>query len=250
MMSRNARIPGLPSPAEPGSAESGRWLACDRLDFARLYERLRGNIVCLTYPPGTALYENAIVQFSGLSRTPVRDVLKRLRDEGLVEIRAGAGSFVAKIDVRRLREAVTIRRLLEAEAASSAARDARAPALAAELRRIVRAQREALAARSTGRLYTLDEEFHEAIFRFAGLPMSWRMVRIARAEMDRIHHFAAADPSRPRRAIAFHVAIAQQIGRADSAGASAVMSRHMASNLDYLLDLALAHPDYLTETGR
>lgn len=216
-----------------------------RRDPDALYEALRAAIVRLEYKPGEAIYENVIAQRSGLSRTPVRDALKRLRDEGLVEIRAGAGSFVARIDVHRLQQAITMRSLIEGEAAAAAARDARAPVLYATLGVIIEAQRAAIAAGDLDGMYQLDSQFHEAFFAFRNLGMMWGVVRTARAEMDRIHHVARSNPDRPRLAAHAHQTIADAVNRREPDSARAIMIEHIQSNSAYLLDIAAKHPEYL-----
>ena len=206
-----------------------------------LYELLRDGIVRLTYPPGAPLFENALTVTSGLSRTPVRDVLKRLRDEGLVEVHPGRGSFVTPLDLDRTQEAIAMRLLLEGEAAERAAKSAGAKNLARELARIVTDQRSCLAARERDEVYRLDQRFHELIFRATGLTMMWSAVRIARAEMERAHHIASASDIQPRNAIRFHAQIRERIAAGDAAGAKAAMTAHIESNLDYLLEHLRQH---------
>lgn len=212
-----------------------------------LYERLRSAIVRLEYKPGQAIYENALAQQSGLSRTPVRDALKRLRDEGLVEIRAGAGSFVAPIDVGRLDQAIRIRTFLEGEAAACGARDPRAAELHTSLVAIILAQRAAQEAGDLDGVYRFDGQFHEALFAFSNLDMMWSAVRTARAEMDRIHYIARDNPQRRLEAIDFHGEIADAIARRDEDGARSFMSAHIDTNRSHLMDIAARHPEYLRQ---
>ena len=81
--------------------------AADR--FHRLYHALRQRICLLDYPPGTRLSEEALAQEFGTSRTPLRRVLARLEDEGLVESRHGVGTLVTDVDADRLAQVYALR---------------------------------------------------------------------------------------------------------------------------------------------
>ena len=73
---------------------------------ADLYRRLRDAILGADYKPGEPLSENALAQRFGVSRTPVRDALARLSDEGLVEVFPQRGSAVSRISADRVRQLV------------------------------------------------------------------------------------------------------------------------------------------------
>ena len=233
-----------PAPAMRPAWRDG-WMRGGGSDPDQLYEELRDAIVRLVHPPGAPIFETAMAAGAGVSRTPIRDALKRLRADGLVEIRPGHGTFVTRIDVDRLAEAVSLRALLEGEAAARAAGHAGQKAFVAGLQDIVAAQRRSLRAQLRDEVYRLDHAFHEAIFRGTGLPLMWASVRLARAGMDRIHHFAAADITRPQRAVAAHATIAGAIKAGDGEAARAAMTKHVQSNLGYLTELARSNPGFL-----
>lgn len=77
--------------------------------FRRLYHALRERICLLDYPPGTRLSEETLAQEFGTSRTPLRRVLARLEDEGLVESRHGVGTLVTDVDRDRLAQVYAFR---------------------------------------------------------------------------------------------------------------------------------------------
>ncbi|CUH78087.1 GntR family transcriptional regulator [Tropicibacter naphthalenivorans] len=81
--------------------------ASDR--FTRLYSALRERICLLDAPPGTKLSEEALAAEFGTSRTPLRRVLARLEDEGLVESRHGVGTLVTDVDAEELRQVYALR---------------------------------------------------------------------------------------------------------------------------------------------
>jgi len=210
----------------------------------QLYAALRRAILHLDLPPGAPVPEPAVAAQAGVSRTPVREALRRLRDDGLVEVLPNLGTFVTRISRGRQEEAVALRQLLEAEAAArlAAAGARRQP----ELRRLVAGQRAALAEEGRDAVYALDEAFHAALFEAAGLPLMWSACRTARAHMERVHHAAVAQPDRVAAAVEAHAAILARIEAGDPAGARAAMTDHVAANATDLAGLARRHPDWLT----
>ena len=114
-----ARAPRSPSPCRQAA----------QIDRAQpipeqVYRLLRQSIITLRLPPGATIIEKQITDQLGISRTPVRDALRQLADEGLVTIKPQSGTFVALIDRLQLEEGRVIRRALEIEAIKLAARRA------------------------------------------------------------------------------------------------------------------------------
>ena len=64
----------------------------------RAYVALRDRIVTLRLPPGTALREDRLMDELGLGRTPLREAVKRLALEGLVDVRPRSGTFVTEVE--------------------------------------------------------------------------------------------------------------------------------------------------------
>ncbi|WP_159197141.1 GntR family transcriptional regulator, partial [Escherichia coli] len=80
---------------------------------ARIYAALRAELVSLQRRPGDPIIEAEIARSYGVSRTPVREAILRLADEGLVEIFPQSGIFVSHIPLAALPEAIIVRRSLE-----------------------------------------------------------------------------------------------------------------------------------------
>jgi DNA-binding GntR family transcriptional regulator len=126
----------------------------------RAYLAIRGLIVSLELPPGALIDERQLMQRLGLGRTPVREALRQLAQEQLVEVFPRRGMFVTGVDVRDLARISEVRAALEPEAAR----------LAAE--RATDDERDELAALGDGikrgaDLMSLDEQIHRAIYRAA-----------------------------------------------------------------------------------
>ena len=80
---------------------------------ATIYRTLREEIVSLARKPGESIVEKEIAQAQSVSRTPVREALLRLAAEGLVDTVAKSGTFVARIPISALPEAIVVRKALE-----------------------------------------------------------------------------------------------------------------------------------------
>jgi DNA-binding GntR family transcriptional regulator len=74
-----------------------------------IYAEIREKICLLEYPPGMALREETLAEEYGVSRTPIRTVLKRLESEELVTHTPGAGVIVTIIDLKLLRDVYKLR---------------------------------------------------------------------------------------------------------------------------------------------
>jgi DNA-binding GntR family transcriptional regulator len=90
----------------------------------RAYEAVRDGVIAGRLPPGTWLRESTLAEELGLSRTPVREALRVLAAEGVVELVHNRGARVVRWTAEDVEETYRLRALLEGEAAALAARRA------------------------------------------------------------------------------------------------------------------------------
>src|SRR4051812_17172883 len=95
----------------------------------RAYRDLKAGIVVGRYRPGASLSEVGLASEHGMSRTPIREGLARLWQEGYLDRVVGHGYFVARVTVQQIHDTFDVRRLLEGAAAARAAEVATAGAL-------------------------------------------------------------------------------------------------------------------------
>jgi DNA-binding GntR family transcriptional regulator len=127
----------------------------------KAYVAIRELIVTLELGPGSVINERELVERLGIGRTPVREALRRLAQEGLVEVYPRRGMFVTDVDVRNLVLLSEVRAVLEPEAARLAAERATDDQRAG--------LRELLAELDAGErddqaLMALDERIHRAVY--------------------------------------------------------------------------------------
>ena len=89
-----------------------------RAEFA--YDTLKRRILDNQLPPGAMLSEVALAQKLNMSRTPIREALKMLMRDDLVEIRDGVGTFVKSATQKDIEDAYAVRQALEVLAARTA----------------------------------------------------------------------------------------------------------------------------------
>jgi DNA-binding GntR family transcriptional regulator len=127
----------------------------------KAYHEIRSLIVSLELAPGAVIDERELIERLGIGRTPVREALRRLAQERLVEVYPRRGMFVTGVDVRELARLSEVRAALEPEAARFAAERA-----TERDREELQALLEELDAHDS-ELMDLDERIHRAVYRSA-----------------------------------------------------------------------------------
>jgi GntR family transcriptional regulator, trigonelline degradation regulator len=158
-------------------------------------DKLRGAIVQGYFRPGARLVERTLCDELGVSRTVVREVLRHLETEGLVEIIARQGPVVARLDPEQVGEIYELRGLLEANAARACAESA-TPEVVQQLRAIRRTIEEAFEKRELPRVLEYTERFYETLFEAAGKHVSLTVVKTLNARINRLRALTIATPGR------------------------------------------------------
>jgi DNA-binding GntR family transcriptional regulator len=213
---------------------------------ALVYERLHEDIIALRIEPGASLSENDLAGKFGVSRTPVREALLRLADDGLVEIVPKSGTTVSRIPYAQLGEAIVIRKALEEVAVREASRRATKSQITG-LWAIVERQREAASADDRRGFHAADEAFHAAIAEVAGYPGIWRLVNQVKVQVDRIRYLTLPENGRMLRATKEHTAVLTAMEKHDGDRAVAAMRSHLEGLNISLPDIRRRNPDYFVD---
>jgi len=112
---RDGEVPGAVTPRRAAGNVDG--LIADRA-----YVQLRDRIVTLALGPGAALREDALMRELQIGRTPLREAVKRLALEGLVEVRPRSGTYVTDVEASDIVHIAEVRAELESQAARLAAK--------------------------------------------------------------------------------------------------------------------------------
>lgn len=213
---------------------------------ALVYESLHADIIALAIPPGANLSENDLARSFGVSRTPVREALLRLADEGLVEIVPKSGTMVSRIPYAQLTEAIIIRKALEEVAVREASRRASKSQLTG-LWSIVERQRETAKAQDREGFHAADEAFHAAIAEVAGYPGIWQLVKQVKVQVDRYRHLTLPEPGRMLRVAKEHSAVLTAMEKHDGNRAVGAMRTHLEGLEDSLPAIRNLKPDFFSD---
>lgn len=211
-----------------------------------VYARLRAAIVTAELEPGRQLSENEVAGRFGVSRTPVREALVRLRDDRLVEIVPQLGTFVARISDRALADAQFVRESLECAAIRLAAERAQ-PADVLALKAILARQEAARDARDFDGFHVLDDELHAALCELSGHGVAWRLAGRANGHLDRVRRLSLPEPDYLAEMVAEHGQVVDAVASGDPDAAERTLRHHLRMVLSVLPGIRAEHPGWFEE---
>lgn len=195
----------------------------------KAYELVRERIISGFYPASVHLTEQEIADSSGVSRTPVREALRRLQSEGFVRVAANQGAVVVDWSESETNDVFELRALLEPYGAARAAQRISREDLD-ELRRLAKAQFEECERRGPGymeRVGSLNSRFHRGLLKSAGSPrLSMLMPMLIEAPLV-MRTFAKYEPPELLRSAAHHLEIVSALEARDSEWAASIMRSHI-----------------------
>ena len=201
----------------------------------RVYERLENDIIFGRYAPGQVLTELGLAEELGVSRTPVREAMRRLAQERLIaEGEGGKGSVVLGITKEDVWDIMNIRLRLEGLASACAARNI-SPEGLEELRHIVDLQSFYTEKQDPGRIKEMDDQFHVEICRQSGrhvladtlIPLLKRIQKYRRASIE--------NPRRSAEIAVEHRKIYEAIAARDEAAAARLTEEHLQHAMDSIM---------------
>jgi DNA-binding GntR family transcriptional regulator len=196
-----------------------------------LLARIRDLVLGDDYAPGAALSEVRLAEHFDVSRTPVREALKQLQVEGLVEIRPKVGTFVRRITRREIVEMFEVKEILEGMAARLMARRGQIPEL--DVLRANLDSAEIATRHDDGAAYAaLVHEFHRTIVRGSD---NRKLAEHYTSMMNQLSYHrmvlrSVQHPGRLDRSCAEHRRIVELITEKDGVGAELAMRDHVAAS--------------------
>jgi DNA-binding GntR family transcriptional regulator len=237
------------SPSAPESTDSPLGgpiaLGSGRSIRLEVHERLRDANLNVLLLPGSALSENEIAQTFHVSRTPIREALQRLSNEGLIQVVPQVGTFVARMDLARIREALFVREAIECAAFARLPRQLPKREIEA-LERFVARHRSAVRSGDLPAILAADEAFHRRLLELAGVPGVWRYVLEAREMHRRVRVLARTEYDSVRRSVMQHAAVVAGLAAGRTARAVELLREHIRTNAGWAEDMARKHPEYFT----
>ena len=197
----------------------------------RAYESLLGDILSGVHPVGGRLREEELATSIGISRTPVREALRRLHAEGLVEVLPNRGAVVVDLNDDDLDDIFELRVLLEGYGARRAA--TRATQAQVSMLGGLCDEMEDRLKRSNGRRFDeisqLNLDFHRALHEAGGNPRLVPLLSNLMVIPLVRHTFKRYSSEELARSFAHHRELAAAVGARDPAWAEAVMHAHVSA---------------------
>jgi GntR family transcriptional regulator, rspAB operon transcriptional repressor len=190
----------------------------------RAYRSLKAGIVEGKYRPGAPLSEVGLATEHGMSRTPIREGLARLWQEGYLERVVGHGYFVGRVTVQQIHDTFDVRRLLEGAAAARAAELA-TPEDLDRLRHL--AEVRIGAAQDYRESENANVQFHLAIAKCARNGLAFELIERCLAQVDRFMSLGVNFGPFQEGATDAHIAIVDAIARHDPEAARHRMEQHL-----------------------
>ena len=187
-------------------------------------DELRRSILTGRRKAGDRLVEDRLSTELGVSRVPIREALRLLAAEGLVEMRPRRGASVAAFSADVAHDLVEVRAMLEGLNARLAARH-HAPAIIAELRQILAAGNAAAHSENVGDLVRLNGEFHDKLAEAGRNSILWDIMRTLRERTSLV--FAANTARRSREDWDEHSRILAAVIEGDEELSALLAARHV-----------------------
>jgi GntR family transcriptional regulator, rspAB operon transcriptional repressor len=192
----------------------------------QVYGVVRDLILSGDIRPGEVIDEKLIAAQLKMSRTPVREAVKKLSDEHLVDVVAQSGTRASKIDRHEVEQAFLIRRALETESAAQAAarmNDHHADTLSDILLRHARA----IERKKFAEAIAQDDHFHRYIAEISDLPRLWKSVEISKAQLDRCRHLMLPRTGEGEATLEQHREIIRALNSKNAERARQAMAAHL-----------------------
>jgi len=188
-------------------------------------EKMHEAIFSGYFAPGERLVERKLCELLGVSRSVIREVLRQLESEGLVETIA-QGPMVARLDVGRAAQIYALRALLEGEAARVCAEKA-SDATLAELAALNQHIQQAFARDEFTLVMERTTAFYQCMFLGSGLEVAWEMVQSLNARINRLRAMTISSAERKAATAQEMAALVDALLRRDGAAAEKASREHI-----------------------
>ncbi|MHB8452100.1 MAG: GntR family transcriptional regulator [Mycobacteriales bacterium] len=197
------------------------------------YVEIKRRVLDLRMPPGSEFTEGELAADLGASKTPIREALARLRQEGLVDAVARSGYRVTPVTVKDARDLMGLRTLLEGEAAALAAAHGADVAELRDLERLCQASYDPADRASIVTFLAANFQLHLAIGRMSGNARLTESLQETLEQLERVMHLGLAVSSRAGEVVHEHQELVAAIleGDAEAAREAAIAQARAAQRM-------------------
>lgn len=205
----------------------------------QVFEKLENDIITGVYPKGEPLTELKLVEQLGVSRTPIREALRRLEQERLVAV-SGKGVVVQGITFDDLLDIMQMRQRIEGLAAYYAAKSATSSGVAA-LQQICELQDFYYSKHDIEHLLQVDNQFHDMLYELAGRTVIQDTLLPLHRKTQRYRKLSIEDDARLARTVAEHCGICQAIAEGNAELAEERMAQHIKNATENMIVRFASH---------
>lgn len=198
----------------------------------QVFEHIENDILCGNYKKGDLLTETKLSAALGVSRTPIREALRRLEQEHLIE-ETGKGALVIGITEDDLEDIFLVRSKLEGLVCKSAAQNRTAEQLN-ELREIIELQEYYLTKSDPDHIKAMDNKFHNLIYKISGRNVFFEILETLHNKVQKYRRVAVTNKSRAAASVAEHRAIFEAISEQDADKAYELSLKHIENAYNHI----------------
>ena len=198
---------------------------------------LRDDIISNKYHPGEHLVERDIALQYNVSRTPVRDALKQLENDGLVKRVPNKGVFVTSLSLAEVREVYETRSVLEAYASRLAVNRMTDEQVQRQME-LVELAAQSVRDMDYNQAHLYDQEFHHNFFRICGNSRIYAMINDLWIFVLRLRRVAFLVPGRSQNTVLEHQQIMDAVQLRDADAVETLVRMHVLKAMNTLIDNA------------
>ncbi len=191
----------------------------------QVFERLEGEILGGKYQQGDVLTESRLTEDLGVSRTPVREALRRLEQEHIVEL-SPRGIVILGVTEKDIQDIYAVRMEIEGMAAARAAESDNAEHLA-ELREALELQEYYVSRRDAEHIRTMDNRFHELLYRMSRSGVLYDTLLPLHKKAQKFRKASVQNESRAEQSAREHREIFEAVAAHDAVAAERAMREHV-----------------------
>jgi len=211
------------------------------IDREHLYQAIRSDITSGVFQPNERLVEEALATKYGVSRSPIREVIRQLESESLVTYEKNKGAFVTRLSIKEVNEIYSLRILLEGYAASLAVRQFEE----AEMDALREFKASFIKYRDTGQYVEWLKEgikFHRFFAAQCGNAILGKYIDELRARVHRYQYFVTTASYSIARHTEEHIAVIDAAMRRDAEAVQDLMRQHLSNVHHELQEMLNNHP--------
>ncbi len=200
-----------------------------------VYEELKRQIMIGEIPPGTRMMEVELAEDMGVSRTPIREAIRKLEKEGLVSIEPRRGAYASDISIKDMVDVLEVREFLEGMAAGLAAKKINDEEIET-LKKATATYKKAVENGHTEEIIKEDELFHKLIVDCSGNKTLIQMINQVQELALRFRYIYYEDFSRYRNMPYEHQEILDAILSGDTEAARSIADAHVLRLKEFVIE--------------